>query len=493
MIIGHHLAERFRGTWDRLTSTRSAVVVTSVILGNLVLIIFTNRVTLQDYPSVSDEYVYQLMAQMFAEGKVSVPSPEPPEFFKFLHVINDGRYYGKYSPGWPLVLSVGYLLGVPWLVNPVLALITLILLYHIASRHFSIRVANICLFLVFANPFILFYSAGYYSHPSCLLFLTLFLWFYLEALDDLTVTRNYVYMGVWAGMAFLVRPYTVVAALLPLSIYLIYTVVKSGHPRGVLGKLGIGAGVYTLFFACFLYYNYLLTGDPLLQPFTKYGPSDHPSLSLTLEELQRTLTRNLGWRLLEMNTWVPLSIFFVFMYLFLRDTRANVKGVLMILVFASMMLAYLFYWFHGLNLHGPRYVYEAAAGLILVSGVVLSHLPRAGLMMLVVVMLLNIFTFAAHTEEQTRFVGKSKEVYDVVEREGLSNAIVFLRAGSGPHWYPMHYTRNGIHFGGSVLYVLDLGRNNVKLLEEYPGRNAYYWEYDQAVQSGRLTPYRAPN
>jgi len=99
--------------FDALLRTRRPGIVFAIVL-NLGLTLFTALVTLRDFPNSADEYSYLISAQLFSEGRLWVPSPEPREFFNFFHVINDGRYYGKYSPGWPLILSLGVLLNTPW-------------------------------------------------------------------------------------------------------------------------------------------------------------------------------------------------------------------------------------------------------------------------------------------------------------------------------------------------------------------------------------------
>jgi hypothetical protein len=483
------LSGRLRSSWELLITSRTAFIPATVLLANLILVVFVNRVVLQDYANISDEYVYRLMAQMFAEGSLSVPSPEPREFFNFMHVLNDGRFCGKYPPGWPSLLAIGFWIGLPWLVNPLVTMATLVLLYRIALKHFSAEAANFLLLSTLANPFILFLSASYYSHPACLLFLTCFLGAYLDSWVSPDGYRAYVLMGVGAGLAFLVRPYTAVAAVAPLAIVRVRENLKAGHPPANLGRLGLAAGVFGLFVAVLLWYNYEITGNPLLQPFSKYDPHDHPRLDLTWVEWKETLKLNLGSRLLELNTSLPLSLFFLFLYLFMRETRLNKKGSVLILMGASQFIAYFFYRFHGMILHGPHYVYECTAGLLLISGVVMAALPRFGPGLLIVVIALNVANFAGSTRYHMKFVEDSRAVFLAVQRERLTNAIVFLRTGCGPMGFPHEYTRNGIHFDGPVLYVLDEGAGNIRLLQKYPRRTAYTWEFDTSSNSGRLRPY----
>ena len=86
---------------------------------------FTSQITLRNFPNSGDEYSYLISAKLFSDGKLSVPSPHHRKFFDFNHIVNDGKFYGKYSPGWPFFLMFGELLGFPGLVNVVFAVLTL--------------------------------------------------------------------------------------------------------------------------------------------------------------------------------------------------------------------------------------------------------------------------------------------------------------------------------------------------------------------------------
>ncbi|MEZ5867819.1 MAG: hypothetical protein R3D46_04865 [Defluviimonas denitrificans] len=39
----------------------------------------------------------------------------------YLIEVKDGRWFSATLPGWPAVLALGALLGLPWIVNPLLA------------------------------------------------------------------------------------------------------------------------------------------------------------------------------------------------------------------------------------------------------------------------------------------------------------------------------------------------------------------------------------
>jgi hypothetical protein len=85
---------------------------------------------LEAIPHVQDSVTMLFQAQLLAAGKAFATPPEIPAFFEqeFLTVWN-GRWFGQYPPGFPLILALGVLLNLPWLVNPVLAVLSIPLHY----------------------------------------------------------------------------------------------------------------------------------------------------------------------------------------------------------------------------------------------------------------------------------------------------------------------------------------------------------------------------
>ena len=82
------------------------------------------------------------------------------------------------------------------------------------------------------------------------------------------------------------------------------------------------------------------------------------------------------------------------------------------------------------------------------------------------------------------------DLYQDVERAGLSNAVVIVRGPSGtsrPMW-PEDLVRNELDpYSRSVVYVRDLGVRNRELLRLFPGRR--YFIYDRGAIS-RTHPAR---
>ena len=59
-------------------------------------------------PHLEDELTYLFQARTYARGALWAPAPIPrsPFFVPFV-VTMEGRRFGKYPPGWPLLLAIG--------------------------------------------------------------------------------------------------------------------------------------------------------------------------------------------------------------------------------------------------------------------------------------------------------------------------------------------------------------------------------------------------
>ena len=475
------------GLWARLRSCPGTSLVVGVIAVNFVLGLLTNQLLFRDFANSGDEYSYQISSWLFAEGKLSVPSPEPRDFFEFNHVVNDGRFYGKYPPGWPALLTPGVLLGVPWIVNLILSAATLAACYAVAKRHFSDEVAAIAMLIALGNPFIVFNSASYFSHTACLLFVTLFLGGALDWLRDPSSKRAPLLMGACAGAAFLIRPYSAVVLMGTAGAVLAARSVKAGTVKS-LGPCLVAFAIPALgFLALHFLYNRFLTGSALQLPFTKYDTSDKPSWP-TLAELPHRLKIHGALRLLQLSVWLPLAPVLAILYALMPRIRSRFPGALLALFPAGLFAAYFLYRGTGTNQYGPRYLFEGVTALLILAACVIQGFPRRRAVLLSAVVLVNAAAFVGYGHYHVQQIRDRMLPYDLVERQGVRNAIVFLRTGSGT-MEDEDLTRNGIHFNGPVLYVVDKGPRNEDLRKRYPDRQAFYFEYNESTRTGRLTPW----
>lgn len=79
------------------------------------------------------------------------------------------------------------------------------------------------------------------------------------------------------------------------------------------------------------------------------------------------------------------------------------------------------------------------------------------------------------------------ELYDLVNKSRLSNAIVVIRSHSGD-MEPLDLTRNGIDLSQSVLYALDQPVQYCTLTRAFPGRTPFpgrtLYRYERKDDSG---------
>ena len=219
------------------------------------------------HPHVPDEFAYIFHANYFSEGRLSTPAPPVREAVEaYLMDCNDNRCISPVPPGWPAILALGSAAGVPWLVNPVLGGINVILLFLLLSRLYDRGTARLGVLLVAASPWYLFMSMNYMTHTfslTCAL---------VAALSVVQMHRQQHSLwgipgGVAIGLLGLTRPLEglMVASVLGLATLCIHGRHFRLGPAVVLAGTSIATGSLTLV------YNYFITGSPLHFPIMAYA------------------------------------------------------------------------------------------------------------------------------------------------------------------------------------------------------------------------------
>ena len=91
-----------------------------------------------------------------------------------------------------------------------------------------------------------------------------------------------------------------------------------------------------------------------------------------------------------------------------------------------------------------------------------------------------------------RIAYERSDLYRVVEESRLPQAIVFVATRTGTRWpmNPHDHTRNWGRYDGSVLFAIDRGEENQRLMDAYPDRACYRYTYDPVAGRGRLDRLR---
>ena len=353
-------------------------------MGFLASALVTQRV-FEGIPHIEDEIAYVWQAKAMIEGHLTVPSPPNHRSFLVPFIVDyQGERFGKYPPGWPAVLSLAIRLGVrPW-INPLLAGLGVWLTYLLGKKIFSTLVGLLAAGLTVTSAFFLMNSGSLLSHPFGLVLSAVFVLGYLEsfwtAKGEESIGKpgkardqwGYAILSALAlGVLILTRPMTALAIALPFGFHGLYLLIRGDtQVRVRLMVLGL---IATFFVGIYLLWQYSLTGDALLNPYTLWWPYDRVGFGPGHGRGPAGHTLYLAWvnmrNSLEAGSydlfgWGNLS--WIFLPFGLWAARRNPKGLLIGSITVSLVLVYMTYWI-GATLFGPRYYYEGLYSVTLLS------------------------------------------------------------------------------------------------------------------------------
>ena len=335
----------------------------------------------QRHPHVPDEVAYLYHARFLAEGKLTTAAPPVPAAFETYLMQVDGEVWYPSPPvGWPVVLSLGVLVKAPWLVNPALAAINLLLAYLLLREIYSRRTARISILLLAISPWYLFVGMSFMTHMftlTCALVAALGV-----AWARRTDRSAWAWLGGLAlGAMALVRPLEAVAAAAFLGLWAIGIGGTRLKIRSVVG-LVVGAMIVG---SVTLAYNQVITGDPTTFPIMVYADQQFGPNS---NALGFGPDRGMGWAIdpypghsprdglinAQLNTfsinvellgWGIGSLLLASVMIFSGTLRRS--DYLMLAVIVAVFIPHFFYYFSGGPDFGARYWF-----LMIIPGVALT-------------------------------------------------------------------------------------------------------------------------
>lgn len=340
----------------------------------------------QHLPHVEDEVAYLFQARTFAGGGLSVPAPPEaaqPGLDYYLLEVRDGRWFSTSVPGWPLALAPFAALGVPWLLNPILAGLSVLLAYAIALRRLGRDQADLVALMMASSPWLLAAAASLMPHTLTLTLMLFGWWMVIRAEGTGRAGRRLFAAGLAFGWIFLTRPLDglILGGLTGFWVL--------AGPRGSVARAAAYAAGCVVTGALLLLHNLAMTGSPLRMALSEYldghwapganafgfGPDIGPPggwgrLDLwpghgPAEAVLNTinLTASLQFDLLGWSVG-SLALLYAF-FLWTRDKR--VFDWVMVAVAATVILVMAFYWFADSYYFGPRYWFLAAFPLFYLS------------------------------------------------------------------------------------------------------------------------------
>ncbi len=480
---------------------------------NLISLYVFNRT-----PHIHDEAAYNFQAKIFLKGRLYVPSPCAKEIFDFPHVVNNGRWYSQYPPGFPALLSIGYIFKAPWIINTLFAAMTIILIFFLGIELFDETVAFLASLLASLSYWFLILSSTMLSHTSHLFFCTVFLLFYMRFLKRPGLTNSLI-AGFGFFMAFLIRPYESVLFAIPPAICLLFLMLK--EPKKYLKTALPMAFMAALSLAALLAYNYGTTGNPFKMGYIeRYGPehgigfgrkgyTDTPHTFLrganqTAQHFYQLHLHLFGWPISSLLGLLLYLFFFVKNY---KDRKRKARELLLMFIILSTVFGLFIYW--GLfPILGARmyfqlfsiFVFLTAAGII--EFIRTSHLSRVLKLnrRSVQVVLLIIFTIYAYAVRFPAFARQSsgsfivdliypdllsfnKRFDETIKTLNIDNAVILLRPlYMANKYFPddgwtAGFIQNRPDLKQSVIFGLYKPQHLEKLFGCYPGKNVYLFLY----------------
>jgi len=406
------------------------------------------------HPHVPDEVAYLYHARYFAAGAMTMPTPPVLEAFEVdLLQYEPTRWFSPVPPGWPAVLAIGTAAGVPWLVNPVLGGLTVLLTGMLLGRLYGRRVARYGTLLLALSPWVLFLSMSFMTHLATLTFALAATLALLRARD----TGSWWWgaaSGAGVGLVSLVRPLdgVIVGGLLAL-----WALGLGGTRLRFRALAGLGVGT-VLVGALVFPYNAHLTGDPLVFPINVYNDIHyHPGAN----DYGFGPDRGMGWaidpnpghtpvdalintdlNLFSLNTdlfgWSTGSLLFVALLLTVGGVRRLDRR--MLAVIAAVYVAHFFYYFSGGPDFGARYWFLMAVPLVALTAAGIGLLERmAGARVGVAVVALTamaLVTFVPWraTDKYWHFRGMQGNLRTLVASHGIDGGLVLVRGERHPDY-----------------------------------------------------------
>jgi hypothetical protein len=313
-----------------------------------------------------DEMVQIKQARIFAAGHLWLPTPQHPEFFSSLNMVDQsGRVYSQFPPGGPAFLALGERVGSSWWVNPVAgALCVLAWAAFLRKAEPSPRTSALALVLFAFAPFTVFMSGSHMNHVTTLMCLTVAMAGLAEVTTS-SVPRPTLaaISGIGFGAAATIRPVDALAFALPAAVWYLWRAVRerSRWADAVAALAGVALPMSAM-----MWVNVHTTGAPLRFGYeVLWGPGHDIGFHLSPLGVVHTPARGLAITnlyFLQLQDFLfesPLPSLIPAIAAFLLTQRLRPLDRYLLTSSALLIGLYLAYWHNGYFL-GPRFMYPLA-------------------------------------------------------------------------------------------------------------------------------------
>lgn len=414
-----------------------------------------------------DESGYSFQARIYRSGRImadpliGAPSDvrkTPAELYYANHVLRPNGWFPKFPPGWPLVLSLGYLISARWLLTPVFGLAQLLVIAACGSLCFSKETGSVAVLVAILSPFYLVNSIGMMSHALCAL---------LAATACFALFRGLATGGLWYYTAMFaclaatlqVRPYTGFVLTLVLSTAALWLNRKN---RSILVRiLAIGIFFGAAASAGVLVYNHIYSGNWFVSPYAMAaGANLPPELTFNPIKIWQGL-RHYGWIAAQggLIGAFPFS-YLLAGYAVLYERKRRTEVWILASLYVALVLAYLAHSNGYAVFFGERFHFEAFFALLLLAArgfqlvVERWHTPRRALVWtLLLFVVMQVAQQAMVVETVARRGEPYRKVREALAESGISGLVLLH---DSPGFVAQHFNLNDADWRhASRLYLVD--------------------------------------
>jgi hypothetical protein len=222
-------------------------------------------------PGIHDEFSYLLMGDTFAHGRLANPTHPMWISFETFHVNWHPAYASMYPPGQGLALAIGELLGNPWLgvvlsVAGMCAAVTWMLQAWLPSRWALLGGAMVALKLGIASYWMNSYWGGAVAATGGALALGA-----MARIARHARLRDALWLALGIAILANSRPYEGLLFCVPIAAWFLWWLIGKPGERDAFGtrfrRVAAPLAVTVALMVVWMgYYNFRLTGNPLLMP-----------------------------------------------------------------------------------------------------------------------------------------------------------------------------------------------------------------------------------
>jgi 4-amino-4-deoxy-L-arabinose transferase-like glycosyltransferase len=454
-------------------------------------------------PHIEDEHANVFQAKVFAGGNLAVRAPAvQSNAFYIPFILNqNGWLFGKYPPGYSLLLMPAAWIDQWWLINALAAVVIVLGVYLLGRDLFDADTGLLAAALGLLAPMFILLSGALVSHFVTMALLTIFAWGFIRARrsDHAHPIGFAALAGITIGLAFITRPLTAVAIGLPFAVQAVIDLVRRW--RSVWHTYAALLIVFSAFAVMLPLYNAALTGSPFTSTYELWWSMDRlgfgPGIGVSPNghnlytaifnfRLDFPLFGQMlsGWPdVIGVSlAWLPIIAGLLLPPLSKRDWALMLPPIMLI-------GAHFLYWARGSSFYGPRYYAEAMPFLWLVAArglIKICALPNPWPRRIVYVALpLLIAWNIVHVVEPRFMAGfaqyrSARRATNTIAQADVHHALIFVQAQQWQDYAALGWL-NAPHLSdGDLIFAYDFGPlANARVIAAFPDRAVYYFDRTQ--------------